>query len=149
MLTGKKVIRMGKLWYELDLKFELNTGLSPFLHDGMSQTALYRAIVEDPFIEPKGVSDHAKDLISKLLEKDPVQRIGSWARGELDILEHPWFMDLDLSEIRQRSVKAPWVPDLKDPLDTSCFDDWDHLVDKMVEGSIALSEEEDAIFADF
>lgn len=126
-----------------------STGLNPFFYEGMDQMTLYHSIVEDDFMEPKGAGDAVTDLISKLLEKDPVQRIGSWARGELDILEHPWFAELDLSEIRAKQVEAPWVPPLKDPLDTSCFDDWDHLVDKMVEGSPDLPPSDQELFAEF
>ena len=115
----------------------------------MDQIALYRSIVQNPYREPKGLSDDAKDLISKSLVKDPAQRIGSWAQGELDILEHPWYKTLDLNELRVRSLKAPWVPTISDPLDSSCFDVWDHLVDKMVEGSPTLMPSEDALFAEF
>ena len=123
--------------------------MSPFHKEGMDQMTLYRAIVEAPCPKPKGLSSTAVDLITKLLVKDPVERIGSWAGGELDILEHAWYKDLDLSAIRKRSVEAPWVPTIADPLDSSCFDDWDHLVDKMVEGSPTLLPSEDAQFADF
>ena len=122
--------------------------------EGADQMTLYRSIINDDFERPTDASDEALDLLTTLLEKDPVNRIGSWARGETDILEHPWFArDLDLSELRLRQVPAPWVPAIKDPLDTSCFDDWDDLVDKMAQEDPIMSESEilkiNEVFADF
>eukprot|EP00977_Amphora_coffeiformis_P014767 scaffold4223_cov189-Amphora_coffeaeformis.AAC.27 len=132
------------------------TGTSPFVDDeeDADQMTLYRSIINDDFERPAEASDEACDLLLKLLEKDPAHRIGSWARGETDILEHPWFArDLDLNELRLRQVQAPWVPDIKDPLDTSCFDDWDDLVDKMAQDDPVLTESEilkiNEVFADF
>lgn len=110
---------------------------------------LFRSIVQDGYPEPEGASAEATGLIARLLEKEPGQRLGSLARGEQDILEHQWFSDLDLSALRKREVTAPWIPIVKDLMDTSCFDDWDHLVDKMVEKSPDLTEGEERLFADF
>ena len=39
-----------------------------------------------------------------------------------DIFEHPWFSDLSFEQYRTRDVKAPWVPKIKDPLDSSNFE---------------------------
>jgi serine/threonine protein kinase len=124
-------------------------GLNPFFFEGMSQMHLYHSIVEDVPMDAKGASENAKDLINKLLQKDPAERLGSLAKGELDILEHPWFAGLDLLDLRRRLTPAPWVAKLKHALDTSCFDDWDHLVDKMAEGSPDLLDSEQALFKDF
>jgi len=44
------------------------------------------------------VSDNAKDLIDKLLDKDADTRIG--ANGDVEeILAHPWFADLDRDKL--------------------------------------------------
>lgn len=110
---------------------------------------LYHSIVQDDPVEAKDASEKAKDLLSKLLQKDPAERLGSLAKGELDIFEHPWFDGLNLFDLRQRTTPAPWLPKLKDALDTSCFDNWDHLVDKMAEGSPNLLDSEQALFDKF
>jgi hypothetical protein len=44
-----------------------------------------------------------------LLEKDPSKRIGNFR--EKDILEHKWFEDFDLEDLREKIIRAPWVPD--------------------------------------
>lgn len=132
------------------LIYDMITGENPFYFEGMDQMALFHSILEDDFPEPNGASESARDLIAKLLEKDPTKRIGSLMdRGELDILEHSWFADLDLAALRRKEIPAPWVPVVKDPLDMACFDDWNHLVDKMVEGCPAVCPSDEALFAEF
>ena len=111
--------------------YEMLVGESPFYFDGVPETELYRSIGEDdypPIQDPK-VSAEAKDLIHKLLEKNPNDRIGSLAMGEPEVLFHPWFQSVDAQALRNKSVKAPWMPRVKDPFDTSNFDDWDDVVD--------------------
>lgn len=41
------------------------------------------------------MSEHAKDLLSKLLKKDPKERLGHGERGVSQIRKHPFFADLD------------------------------------------------------
>lgn len=111
--------------------------------------SLFQSIVEDDYKEPEDASFHARDIISKLLEKDPTRRLGSLVRGEQDILEHPWFHGLDLASLRAKETKAPWSPRVNDLFDTSNFDDWDHLEDKMDEKLYDLSPKDEALFDDF
>jgi serine/threonine protein kinase len=132
------------------LIYELVSGLNPFQYEGIEQLTLFSAICQDDFDDPRAVSGTVIDLIRKLLVKDPTQRLGSLARGERDILEHPWFDGLDLPALRTRqSSHVPWVPTIKDPLDTSNFDDWSHLEDKTGKPQAGLSEQSRALFERF
>lgn len=126
-----------------------NTGKNPFYYEGMDQMTLFQSIVEDKHEEPEEASEAAKDIIAGLLVKEPLQRLGSLSGGEQDILDHPWFGDLDLADMRVRKAKAPWVPPVQDPLDTTCFDDWEHLVDKMAEDLPDLEPKDAALFERF
>ena len=110
---------------------------------------LFQSIVEDEYKPPKEASKDAKDIIAGLLEKEPLQRLGNLSNGEQDILDHRWFRDLDLVAMRRRKAKAPWVPKVKDPLDTKCFDDWDHLIDKMADDVPELRPKHAALFKAF
>ena len=59
------------------------------------------------------MSEEVKDLISRLLDKNPKTRIGS--NGDADeIINHPWFQDgsLDFAQILERTAEAPFVPDM-------------------------------------
>jgi protein kinase A len=132
------------------LIYELVSSTNPFQYEGMDQIALFSAICQDDYEDPRGVSDTVIDLIRKLLVKDPNHRLGSLARGERDILEHGWFESLDLSAMRARQAPyVPWVPTVEDPLDTSNFDDWSHLQDKTAAAQESLSETSRRLFEIF
>jgi serine/threonine protein kinase len=117
------------------------TGECPFFYEGMNQMSLFRSIVEDDFEPPKNASPAAADIIAKFLVKDPTQRLGSLARGEREIFEQEWFNDIDLEALRDREIKAPWVPEIKD--------DWDHLEDKTKQKYSPLTREEAELFKAF
>jgi serine/threonine protein kinase len=91
---------------------------------------LFKCIAHDPHTPPTGVSEDARDIINRLLQKEPTLRLGSLARGEADILHHAWLDGLDLQDMRRRNISAPWIPSIKDAMDASCFDDWSDLKDK-------------------
>ena len=40
--------------------------------------------------------------------------------------QQPWLKDVDWSAYQKKTVKAPWLPDCKDPLDTSNFAPYEH-----------------------
>jgi serum/glucocorticoid-regulated kinase 2 len=65
-------------------------GLPPFYsHDTQE---IYNSILTENINFPNYVSTspELKDLINKLLEKDPINRLGC-QEGILDILRHKWF----------------------------------------------------------
>ena len=136
--------QLGVLIYDM-LSFD-----SPFFNEDMDEIEQFRCVIEDPVPEiAEPVSPEAWDLILKLLTKDPKRRLGSRKRGELDILHHKWFKDLTLSELRKRTITAPWTPDMKDAFDTSNFEDWTELDDIVAGDCAELSPEESKLFDGF
>lgn len=132
------------------LIYELVTASNPFQYDGIDQITLFSSICQDDYDDPSGVSVTVVDLIRKLLVKDPNYRLGSLAQGERDILEHAWFDGLDLIALRaKQSLHVPWVPKIKDALDTSNFDDWSHLEQKTSKSQAPLSEKYRVLFENF
>jgi len=76
----------------------------------------------DPQRHKITMSDDCKDLISKLLEKDPANRLGS-KNGLEEILAHPWFSTLDVGKLVDKQIEAPFKPKLSDDvMDVSNFD---------------------------
>jgi serine/threonine protein kinase len=57
------------------------------------------------------VSEDCKDIITKLLVKDPKKRLGS-ETDSLEILAHPWFQGLDLNSLLAKQLRPPLVPDI-------------------------------------
>lgn len=47
------------------------------------------------------------------------------ANGSNDIKQHKWFECIDWCKIYNRSLEAPFVPDIKSAGDTSNFDEYD------------------------
>ena len=61
------------------------------------------------------VSDQAKDLIKRLLEKDKTKRLG--ATGDMtEILEHPFFNGLNLEQLQKKELVPPYKPLISDDL---------------------------------
>jgi hypothetical protein len=60
----------------------------------------------------------------KLLEPNPALRLGSLAGGMQDVLDHPFFTKakFDWNALVKKTMKAPYVPAIKDEFDTTNFD---------------------------
>jgi CRP-like cAMP-binding protein/serine/threonine protein kinase len=71
---------------------------------------------------PARMDPHHVSLIKKLLQFNPVFRIGNLSGGIDDILEDPFFSTVDIESIRQMNTTAPFIPKLSDELDSSAFD---------------------------
>ena len=60
-----------------------------------------------------------KVLTFRLLSNNSTERLGNLSGGIEDIIGHGWFGNIDFNELRGQKLPAPWVPDVKDPLDPS------------------------------
>jgi microtubule-associated serine/threonine kinase len=81
----------------------------------------YLIITEDiewPQEEEWQVREDAKDLITQLLQHNPLNRLG--VGGAQEVKDHFYFDGLDWESILRQ--KAEFVPDLEDDEDTSYFD---------------------------
>ena len=92
-----------------------------------------------------------KSIMTELLNRDPYQRLGNLAAGEDGILYHPWFSsyNMDMDDLRAKKYTAPVVPTIKDPLDSSNFENWDHLDDKTKKKYPSVSADDQSIFDNF
>jgi serine/threonine protein kinase len=54
------------------------------------------------------LSPDAKDLITRLLKKNPVQRLGS--KGTDQIKTHRFFRKIDWDALKKGNIKPPFVP---------------------------------------
>jgi hypothetical protein len=63
----------------------------------------------DPVKHGIKVTDEAKDLITRLLEKDRKTRLGQ--KNDVDeILGHPFFKTVDCEVLLKRGIKADFIP---------------------------------------
>lgn len=107
------------------LIFEMLTGASPFADPhGGDHMVICKNIVRGKIDFPRRFPEKARDLVLHLLVRDAHQRLGSLSGGTGEIKLHPWFKSIDWNELKRKRVKAPWVPPIRDNLDTSNFDEY-------------------------
>ncbi len=103
-------------------------GFPPFYTGNSNNLKMYELIKKKPVYFPDPtrhkikMSEECKDFISKLLDKDPQNRLGT-KEGIAEIMRHPFFNDLNLDELVNKRLHAPFKPKLsEDVLDVSNFD---------------------------
>ncbi|XP_063294477.1 ribosomal protein S6 kinase alpha-5-like [Pelobates fuscus] len=111
-------------WWSLGiLIYELLTGASPFTLEGEknTQSEVSRRILKMDPSYPSSLSFEARDLLHRLLRKDPKKRLG--ATGASHIKEHPFYKGLDWDALSHRKVTPPFRPSLRNETDVSNFSD--------------------------
>jgi protein-serine/threonine kinase len=102
------------------LMYEMLYGVTPFR--GQSQTDTFDRIEKAQFKFPEHarctVSKDCKNLIKKLLSRQPKKRLG-YEQGAAEIKSHGFFSKITWSLIRNQT--PPIVPNLTEPLDLSYF----------------------------
>lgn len=100
--------------------YEMLCGLPPFY--SKDREKLYKNIkYSDPRLDFPFLSESAKDLLLKLLDKDPTKRLGSSERDAQEIREHPWFDCINWEAIYDKKILPPYKPQLDVPTDTKHF----------------------------
>ena len=106
-------------WWALGiLIYEMIVGIPPFFH--RNKNKMYHFIKEskvnfpDPERHKIFVSEEAKDLILRLLDKNKRTRLG--ANGIDEIMAHPFFRDLDLEKLLRKELTPPYKPEVEDEL---------------------------------
>lgn len=69
--------------------------------------AIYRKIVSVNTLFPRHFSSAARDLLSRLLRKDPHERLGVGLGGLAAIQEHPWFSGVNWEALSRHGLQPP------------------------------------------
>jgi serum/glucocorticoid-regulated kinase 2 len=92
-------------WYLLGVVFyELLTGMPPYYAD--EKEVLFKNIMNNQLELPEHITPLCKDLLTKLLHKNPLKRLGSH-RGAEEVKEHPYFSDINWLEVYERKLQTP------------------------------------------
>jgi serine/threonine protein kinase len=86
------------------------------------------------------VSEDAKNLINKLLEKDPGTRLGR--KGLKEIKKHPFFSGVNFDDLQKKKHKAPFKPTIDKDDVTNNFDE-EYLTMDVTESPVADWSKED------
>jgi len=103
-------------WWSLgNIMFELYTGVPPFYCK--NQNEMYNRIMHESPIYPEEISTILKDLMTKLLERDPRQRLNGSG-----VKKHPFFKGIKWNKLVEKKIKPPIIPKVKGEDDTSHVD---------------------------
>nr|KAE8946392.1 hypothetical protein PF009_g3975 [Phytophthora fragariae] len=90
---------------------------------------IYALIIQGNVKFPTYMGRASVDLVQKLLCQNPVRRLGNMKHGIKDIINHRWFSGFQWDSLRNKSMKPPIVPQVRDDFDTSNFEDFRHEIE--------------------
>jgi serine/threonine protein kinase len=109
-------------WWSLGaLGHDLMTGSPPF--GGNNITKMQQNIMKQKLSLPYYLSPDAKDLLLRLLRKEPGKRLGVKGKADVAIMKkHRFFRKLDWTKLANRELEAPIKPLITDPELAENFD---------------------------
>lgn len=99
--------------------YEMLVGVPPFYTKNRQK--LYQNIKSAELTLEDWLSSNAKDLLSKLLTKDPNKRLGSGELGAQEVKDHPFFSNISWDDIYNKTQKPPYTPQLDSDGDVKHF----------------------------
>jgi len=110
-------------WWGLGiLMYELLIGIPPFYNQD-ANTMLNKIQKSELEFHPHiKISKEAKDFITRCLKKNPEERLG-YKEDLKEIMEHPWFSDVDWDALLKKQIQAPFKPTFASDFSTEYFDD--------------------------
>ena len=132
IITYQGHTSMSDWWSFGILIYEMLYGYTPFYN--MDKDRMFDLIISGSISFPKyfdkgdeneeieyKVSEEAKNLIIKLLEKDPGTRLGK--EGLEEIKKHPFFYGINFDDLGKKKIKALFKPDINKNDLTNNFDE--------------------------
>ncbi|KAH7124715.1 hypothetical protein EDB81DRAFT_911886 [Dactylonectria macrodidyma] len=105
LLLGRAVSRMADWWTLGILLHEMLTGLPPFYHKDADEKQ--QRIIGQGLRFPDELSSAAKDVLIRLLDKDPAKRLG--VGGASQVKSHAFFHGTKWDEVQQKNP-TPFKP---------------------------------------
>lgn len=102
-------------WWSLGaVGYDLLTGAPPF--SANNHAKIQQKIVHGKVTMPYYLSPDAKDLLTRLLRKEPRKRLGGNMPHDLSIIQgHRFFRKVDWKAMQRRELEAPIQPIITDP----------------------------------
>ncbi|CAJ0961967.1 unnamed protein product, partial [Mesorhabditis belari] len=100
--------------------YEMMCGRLPFYAQEHEQ--MFELIIRGELRFPSRLSNEAKSLLSGLLVKDPLQRLGGGPDDAIEITHHPFFASIDWQRLYNKEIDPPFKPLVTSDTDTSYFD---------------------------
>lgn len=100
--------------------YEMMCGRLPFY--SRDHEVLFELILVEEIKFPARLSDVAKLLLSGLLTKDPLKRLGGGETDAEEVKKHVFFESINWEDLYSKKIDAPFKPDIKNETDVSYFD---------------------------
>jgi len=114
IILGKKYGKAVDWWSFGALGYDLMTGNPPFR--GQNHAKIQENIVKQKIVIPYFLGPDAKDLLTRLLRKDPTKRLGSnMPKDLITIKKHRFFRKIDWVKLEARELEPPIQPMITDP----------------------------------
>ncbi|KAI1073498.1 kinase-like protein [Whalleya microplaca] len=114
VVLGQKYGKSVDWWSFGALGYDLMTGNPPFR--GGNHAKIQHNIVKQKLVLPYFLGPDAKDLLARLLRKDPAKRLGSHMPRDLQALRrHRFFRKIDWKRLAAREMDPPIRPMITDP----------------------------------
>lgn len=114
VILGKKYGKAVDWWSFGALGYDLMTGNPPFR--GQNHAKIQDNIVKQKLSLPYFLGPDAKDLLTRLLRKDPNKRLGANMPKDLELIKrHRFFRKIDWKKLAARELEPPIQPMITDP----------------------------------
>ncbi|KAF4636127.1 hypothetical protein G7Y89_g1959 [Cudoniella acicularis] len=114
VILGQKYGMAVDWWSFGALGFDLLTGSPPF--QGQNHAKIQERIVKQKLVMPYFLGPDAKDLLTRLLRKEPHKRLGANMPKDMQtIKKHRFFKKIDWKALAKREVEPPIQPLITDP----------------------------------
>ncbi|RHZ66290.1 hypothetical protein CDV55_106995 [Aspergillus turcosus] len=119
LLLGNRYTETVDWWMLGVLLYEMLTGLPPFYDENADK--MYHKILQEPLTFPSSdiVPPPAQDLLTHLLDRDPLRRLGT--NGAAEIKSHQFFANIDWCKLLQRKYEPSFRLNMVDVCDTDNF----------------------------
>lgn len=110
LIVGRGHNRGVDWWAFGILCFEMLVGFTPFEDRQRREDATMKNILKQQPSFPKKIGPTPQTLISSLLVKNPLERLGSHFEGDQLVRGHRWFEGIDWDAIESRQAEPPFRP---------------------------------------
>jgi len=131
--------------------YEMVCGHLPFFN--RNHEVLFELILHEEIRLPANLSAAAKDMLTKILCKEPTERLGGGEGDGAEIMAHPFFASIDFKKLYNLEIPPPFVPKIAGAEDVSNFDtvftNEEARLSPPDQDILAPEEEKDEVFQDF
>lgn len=100
--------------------YEMMCGRLPFYHKQHEQ--LFEAILTEDVKFPSRMSEVGRTVLTGLLIKDPIRRLGGGPKDVQDVKAHPFFASLNWQDLYDKKIPPPFKPIVSSESDVRNFD---------------------------